>query len=581
MNCNRCGYPIQEGETVCRNCGTPVQPAFNPAQMYQQPPYQADGAVQPGYGQQLSYGQQPYGGQQAYGYGQAQGANPYGQQPYTQPQGANPYGQGQYQTPWSQEQVQKPKKKGKAGKLIAFIGGGVVLLGVIAFLVLHFLVPGAGGATERSYNVLMSYRSQLVLPEAGFNIVDFVNEDVITSTISSNGAGALLYTQDEIYYTDGVQLSLLGDKANIGYATISGDGSTVAYIEDSDALVYFRNGVKNYVTSGEQNLGMPVLSYNGAYLTYSVSDIEKNRVYGYTYDGIRSAEFPKNEVPFYYSNDGKYCYFAKLHMDTQLIDFSVRTGDNETTDVKLLSNINTYELSGAMFNADGTELMYAKDGKIYLCVKGGEPIKVCSGDYAIPILPYGAVYNGSAISVKSFLKSFIQVGDDVFYITSGGEGTKVVRNLTGSVYVAEDGKTLTYMKNGAIYQMNGTKEASEATQLAEDVYNFIPTRDGKTVYYTDDDGEIWSVSSSGKAVNISRDETAKVYFSYDGLYNGKQLFFILDGELYLVSGDKAEKVRGINQDVIRAVSYGSYLILDGEDGTLLSKDGKTFTVVKE
>ena len=50
MYCNTCGFPMQEGETVCRNCGAAVNPAIDPNQLnYAQAPYDAQG-----------YGQQPY-----------------------------------------------------------------------------------------------------------------------------------------------------------------------------------------------------------------------------------------------------------------------------------------------------------------------------------------------------------------------------------------------------------------------------------------------------------------------------------------------------------------------------------------
>ena len=651
MYCNTCGFPMQEGETVCRNCGAAVNPAIDPNQLnYAQAPYDAQGYGQQPYYDQQGYAQQPAYPDQQQGYGQApydqqaygqqgypgqqpwnQPAGPAGQQPWNQPAGpagqqpwnpnpagfagapgapsqqpwnqnpagfagapgqqpwnqnpAGPAGQPWNQNPgqpWNQTPGKTPKKKGKKGLLIGLIAGGAVLLAVIVFLLIHFLGGGSSssGQTGAMGNIMPTYNSQLVIPDATAEIKEMINDEVVNYMLSPNRAGAVLYTKDDVYYTDGKYLEELAKRVDVSYITISDDGSAVTWIEQGKDLMYYRDGLKDYVESDAKNLGMPTMSANGKFLFYTISDPEKDEVHGYVYDGIRVQEYGKNEAPFYLSSDEKYCYFFKLHMNTQTADLMVRPNGNSGADVKLIDDWASGNMSDFRFNADGSEILYTSEGKIYLCIRGGEPVKVCSGYSFTPVVPYGTAV-GSSVAIKSFTNSFIRVENDVFYINGKGEGLKVARNITGKVCVADDGKTLTYIKEDNVYQVNGTKEGAEQVLIADDVYDFIPTTDGKTIYYLDEDWELWCVKPKGEPVSICRDDNVNASLSYEGLYNGKDLLYTLDEELYIVRGGTPEKIKGINQDVLTARCYGKYIVLDGEDGVLFSGDGKNFSIYKD
>ena len=288
MYCNTCGFPMQEGETVCRNCGAAVNPAIDPNQLnYAQAPYDAQGYGQQPYYDQQGYAQQPAYPDQQQGYGQApydqqaygqqgypgqqpwnQPAGPAGQQPWNQPAGpagqqpwnpnpagfagapgapsqqpwnqnpagfagapgqqpwnqnpAGPAGQPWNQNPgqpWNQTPGKTPKKKGKKGLLIGLIAGGAVLLAVIVFLLIHFLGGGSSssGQTGAMGNIMPTYNSQLVIPDATAEIKEMINDEVVNYMLSPNRAGAVLYTKDDVYYTDGKYLEELAKRVDVSY----------------------------------------------------------------------------------------------------------------------------------------------------------------------------------------------------------------------------------------------------------------------------------------------------------------------------------------------------------------------------
>ena len=74
-------------------------------------------------------------------------------------------------------------------------------------------------------------------------------------------------------------------------------------------------------------------------------------------------------------------------------------------------------------------------------------------------------------------------------------------------------------------------------------------------------------------------DAANPWFNTAALFAGKTFVFIEDNELYLTSGDKPEQVRGLNQDVVDFQCGEGYILIDGEEEILFSKDGKKFSVV--
>lgn len=133
MNCSLCGAVIPEGQTVCPNCGSPVQPMGG----YQQPVQPMGGYQQPvqpmgGYQQQA----QPMGGYQQ----QAQPMGGY-QQPmggYQQPMGGYQQPMGGYQQPMGG--YQQPMGGGFNGLINAFKADVMKLVGLIGALLI-FLTP--------------------------------------------------------------------------------------------------------------------------------------------------------------------------------------------------------------------------------------------------------------------------------------------------------------------------------------------------------------------------------------------------------------------------------------------------------
>ena len=112
--------------------------------------------------------------------------------------------------------------------------------------------------------------------------------------------------------------------------------------------------------------------------------------------------------------------------------------------------------------------------------------------------------------------------------------------------------------------------------MDEDCWSFIISADGKTVFYENTDDELIALKN-GKETMLS--DAANPWFNTAALFAGKTFVFIEDNELYLTSGDKPEQVRGLNQDVVDFQCGEGYILIDGEEEILFSKDGKKFSVV--
>ena len=167
----------------------------------------------------------------------------------------------------------------------------------------------------------------------------------------------------------------------------------------------------------------------------------------------------------------------------------------------------------------------------------------------------------------------------------GGIKILVVQRITipvpGKLVIgASDGKTVLYRDDEySLYRVDGTKAGTEEELLIEeDCIEFVPSADGKTVFYENGDEELMCFKG-GKTSLIS--DEADAWMSYSALLNGKILAYLEDNELYLSDGSKGEAVRGMNQEVLDYYAGEGYLVVDGEEEYLYTTDGKKFSVIYE
>ena len=175
--------------------------------------------------------------------------------------------------------------------------------------------------------------------------------------------------------------------------------------------------------------------------------------------------------------------------------------------------------------------------------------------------------NATLRSYASDIANTIHVtgdGKTMFFmdkLSSDGSGTLYYRSLTnfgqeavkiaGSVSrytVSENGKLVTFLKNGTLYQY----DMKEETKLGKEVSTYRVSPDGKIIYYRNTEGN-WYVLKNGESEKIGSDITIE-YITDD--YS----------TVYYMNGDKLYK-KTIGKDKEKLVSDVEEVMDIREDGT--------------
>ena len=286
------------------------------------------------------------------------------------------------------------------------------------------------------------------------------------------------------------------------------------------------------------------------------------------------------------SDGGKYIYIRNTDTDAIYM-----TKANDPEKVKIASSGG----SSAQTNADRTELLFCTDDdKAYISVKGCERVKLLDSQWCSPLYPDGTTAVKSFIGIpiiyetsndsglfcisKKLEAEKIAKGVDSEYSTDYGYGITGVRIYPTVKEIAGD--TVFYTKSGKLY-MSSASKGYEPEKIASDVINFAVAKDGKRVYYIDEENTLWCYTG-GDPKKIADD----VYKFHFGTF-GNTVFFLTDyadytGTLYSCSDGK-NKTR-IADDVLY-VEYGNkeinYFVVEDRDSAscsfYTSTDGKKFT----
>ncbi|MDR2665080.1 MAG: zinc ribbon domain-containing protein [Oscillospiraceae bacterium] len=386
------------------------------------------------------------------------------------------------------------------------------------------------------------------------------------------------YEEYTLYYSDGgtPKRAAYGDNMRFSLAA---SGKAAAYLtwDDGDdsytdcTLYIYTGGKSTKIASGVHSYNF-CISPDGKTVAYVAKyDSDDGDFVAYIWDG-KSSEVGKNKAPVAVSDGGRYFYYR--NKDGTLY---VQKGARDDTKQRLGDG-----RVGA-FNRDLSQVIFDNGDKSYISVKGGERRGLLGGYYRL-IVPYGtqqAYSSGIIYGVSSFANSFYESGNgNIVRITGKFAAESVVKSISGgSPYLADDGKTLLYIKNDDVYKINGMRPGAEATKLASDVEGFIPTSKGDAIYYGDDDEEVFYQKGLAKPKSLGDAESVA-----SGLFEGKTLFFVEDGELRSATGEKVTSsgFKGIDEDVSYVgASVFHVSVTDEENVKYVSFDGKKFEVYAE
>ena len=502
------------------------------------------------------------------------------------------------------EEAQSGKKKKKLFIILGAVGGALLLLAAAAVVWLFVLggtlpfVGAAKGSKPAVFSVAApDGLDYLIAPEAEVSVNERLNNTSRSGFyMNADRSAVMLMIDSEIWLYDGKEIRKVRELTNLGTdendnSYIVGFGSygrDIFYV-DNGSLFLYRDGQATRVSNSgalkdeDKSKYGCVTSPDGKYVAYCVPE-DDGSFRGYVWDGNGNYEIGKNDLPLAISNGGKYLFYLDISNKTGKKSLVVRKGINGTEEQSLGSSENDIN---CYFNSSGTEVLFRTEDKYYLSFNGESSQKIFNGTEVQLVLPYGvkAVLNGNSglsasVGVSSFKDFCIMESDILYRIDSKGTVSRIAKHVTRA-YAASDKKTIIYSDDSHnLYRINAAKTGAAAEMIVNgDCYDFVPTADGKTVFFLNkkEKGALMCRKNGKNIIELAEQPSSSL--GYDVLLNGSTIAFIQEDEFYLTNGEKTNSISGLDQKILEYSAGSGYILLDGEKEILYSADGVKFIVV--
>ncbi len=461
-----------------------------------------------------------------------------------------------------------PAEKKPVNKAVFIIIGAVAAVLVLIIIIVAAVNLGgkSGGAKyTASWNQWFSVEDEVTYLAYGDTVFKETIDGYVSFVIySMDQSIVVLHNEDEYYMvTNKGKITSLGE--DISRVTISADGSTIAYIDEDDALVSYKtsNGTTKKIA---EDVTTVVLSPSGKSLAYIVDDDDDYKMY--VYDGKKETQLSKNANPIGLTDDCKYIYYYDYNKDALYV-----------TNLKDDSNKIDSDVDGSyVFNKDHTEIMFTTDSGLFVSVKGGDKQKISSKDYMAYYVGLYANYtyyssaNSGALTynLSSLKGQYYYQGDAIIKIDNKWSADKVINNVY-DFSISDDLKTVYYTNDSDTLYFAKLDGKYEATKVKADVTSFSCTRDGKAVYFVVDYDALYYQKGKSDNVKIATDVN-RMRVSNDGI-----VYFIMDydssdstGTLYYSKAGKdkqkvASDVYSIYCDINTVIYYDNYESEEGYD----------------
>ncbi len=222
-------------------------------------------------------------------------------------------------------------------------------------------------------------------------------------------------------------------------------------------------------------------------------------------------------------------------------------------------------IGSIFFNKPHNYVLYIKDNELYYsAVSNLKPLQVTDELYDSDIFSdedvVDSAYEMSYYTILSkdgstiFFVDKIDEDDEgmnIYYRSTKDENKepeKVASKVT-SFTISENGKIVTYKKNGNLYQSN----LKDSEKIAKDVQRFYVSADGKKVVYTNDKETLYVIKSGKDKEKI--DKSVSEFYIVDK--NLKNIYYIKKGSLYKkADGKDREKISSKIGDIVCAYESG-------------------------
>lgn len=442
----------------------------------------------------------------------------------------------------------------------------IIAAAAVVFVLLIVLIACFGGAagSTGSSEIKGAYHVYNDSGESGiiYNGKKIKGTDLSSSadivTESLDGSKAVLRDGDKaLYYLSDGKISKITEDFNSFSATISADGSTVAYSYD-DALYIYKGGKTNKAADIENDLFSFVISPNGDTIAYA--EVNGEKISTYAVKGGKVIDLDAKVKPISVSNGGGIIYGLDKNLKLSYIK-NLKKDSAES--VKTFS-INMYPI----LSTDNKQILFASDNGIYYFDSSlKEEIKV-TGNKIEMIYPEGAI--------RSYdnLKSFIAYSDNkiIKFTRKGDDFDK--ETLVSSAYsciLSADGKKLIYTQGSDLYRIN-VSNPDKKDQLGSEVLDYDADKNLKNIYFVNRDNALRYADGKSKNGKKIIDDVGDFVVNP----NGVCVFTDDDDTLYYSAGGGDKKKAGLD-DVTGYVEISHNMVYVESDGDLyISTDGKKF-----
>ena len=557
MTCEFCGHTNEPGARLCARCGADLES-----------------------GQKSAQNQQPQTYQQAAG------------------RPADEEYENTRRSPVSPIKPAAPTKK----ILMVAIPAAVI---VIALILVASALGGSGGSALKNHIEFFSDKGEAIL--SGNNNDKFsIDGNIASKQVSLDGSKAAALTDftrsgGTLWFITPSGAAKVADDVFAYKLADSGDG--VAFfteydekIDEAALYLYDTSGKKAALITdkayfdGTWTMPGVAISPNGRSVGYIMDYDERNYEFtGYVkIDGKNPDKVGDEMFAVAISDGGKYLYYRKVDVKTGEASLHVRSGRNEFRLVPDASNVQM------MLNKDYSEVLlsvYDGDRRTFISRKGGERERISGAAILSLVVPRGAQvrnceneFSNIVINVivygKSALSDFVAVTDEgLAYYNKNLEANRIAAssNYAYSAEISNDGKTLNFVNNSnRLSSIDPTVPGAERKEIEKGIRAFVSSGDGKSLYYVNDDDELYYVSGSGTQTLIAEE----VYSgSLTMSLSSNRVFFLMDyrsnrgGELYWSNnGRRRTKVSGADE-VMALWSTPTNIFYISRDNELFRSNG--------
>lgn len=467
-------------------------------------------------------------------------------------------------------------------------GGKKLLLPIAAVVVLLLLLVSVFGGKKSGYRsfdkntiVQMFEEDDAVYVLTADGTIKELKVDGCNSEIYSADRSTVAFLDDDdelMIYKNGKLISTGID--DVESICVSAYGDTVAYLSDvknGDGTLYLYDVKKKKEKEIEEDVhrGTIVLSPNGKTVAF-VGDYEDSEDFKgyYSVGGRKSVEVGKEKQVFAIADKAAYIYYK----DGDRLYAKKGKKDGE----KLATGVGSFT---AYFNADMTQMLYSSDGKMYITNKAKEKVKVCGDEVYGMVLPQDAISGSYSTArgtinltfVKSFAKQLVYAGyfgGDIYYIKPNFESVKTASNVI-QYALAKNGKKM--------YMIGSKQELIAITDFAKggkkkemtnegDLTAFVTDVNLKKVYVMNEDDELMFVKSGKKTKKVADDVTGCALSK-----DGATCYFVVEDETLYYSKNAGKKVKIKEEDNIECIGLNGVVLVsiyDGDEHIISSVNGK-------